>query len=48
MAKIYRRQRHGHDGEDSVSDEDDEGLTDFFFFTFFFLRGKYKRYDHEH
>lgn len=26
MAKIYRRQRHSRDGEDSVSDDDDEGL----------------------
>lgn len=27
MAKIYRRQRHSRDGEDSASDDDDEGLS---------------------
>ena len=28
MAKIYRRQRHSRDGDDSASDDDDEGLYD--------------------
>uniref|UniRef100_A0A4W6F7D6 [histone H3]-dimethyl-L-lysine(36) demethylase n=1 Tax=Lates calcarifer TaxID=8187 RepID=A0A4W6F7D6_LATCA len=27
MAKIYRRQRHSHDGDDSASDDDDEGFS---------------------
>lgn len=27
MAKIYRRQRHSRDGDDSASDDDDEGLS---------------------
>lgn len=26
MAKIYRRQRHSRDGDDSASDDDEEGL----------------------
>lgn len=29
MAKIYRRQRHSRDGDDSASDDDDEGLSVF-------------------
>lgn len=27
LAKIYRQQRHSRDGDDSASDDDDEGLS---------------------
>lgn len=29
MAKIYRRQRHSRDGDESASDDDDDGLYGF-------------------